>query len=135
MIKSGKSPFLRVKYKKGNFGSAKATNHVFSNQQKNSIQSPISTIFAIVQFPGSAKFVLSGTPCTCKFTVDSIEIICLFHLLSECASILTNPIGRIISPGFPQQYYNNIDCSWLIQYHPESFIRLVFLSFDVRCSR
>ena len=84
MIKSGKSPFLRVKYKKGNFGIAQVTNHVFSTQQKYSDQSQISTSFAIVQFLGSAKFVLSGDPLYLqiysRFNWDNLSISSTFRM-------------------------------------------------------
>ena len=133
MINQESHLFWGLNKKKGTLELHKSQITFFVLNKNTAISPQLVRFLQKYNSLGVQNLYFLGTPCTCKFTVDSIEIICLFHLLSECASILTNAIGRIISPGFPQQYYNNIDCSWLIQYHPESFIRLVFLSFDVRC--
>ena len=45
-----------------------------------------------------------------------------------------NPIGAssvITSPGFPGNYDNNLDLSWLIQVQMGQTIEINFLSFDV----
>ena len=39
--------------------------------------------------------------------------------------------GFIISPGFPGNYDNNLDLSWLIQLQLGQIIEINFLSFDV----
>ena len=44
-------------------------------------QSPLSTIFAIVQFPGGAKFVLSGDPL--YYTRVSYELCKYYFLLTR----------------------------------------------------
>ena len=47
---------------------------------------------------------------------------------SECAC---SGNGVITTPGFPQNYANNLDLTWLIQVPPGQFIEIVFVSFDV----
>ena len=44
------------------------------------------------------------------------------------------PNGVIMSPGFPQDYGNDWDCTWLIKVHPGLFITTNFLSFDIYSS-
>ena len=39
------------------------------------------------------------------FTVD----------FKDCETTLTEPFGEIVSYGFPKKYYNDMDCTWLIQ--------------------
>ena len=50
---------------------------------------------------------------------------------SECAVTITQPLGVITSPGFPQPYRNGIDCTWKIQLPIGQFIQYNFLHFDV----
>ena len=50
---------------------------------------------------------------------------------SECAVTLTQPLGVITSPGFPQSYRNGIDCTWNIQLSMGQLIQFNFLHFDV----
>ena len=45
----------------------------------------------------------------------------------ECSCVF----GVIKSPGFPQNYYNQIDVTWLIQVAREELIQIAFQSFDV----
>ena len=47
---------------------------------------------------------------------------------SEC-NCLGN--GVIVSPGFPENYDNSLDLTWLIQVHIGQTIEINFLSFDV----
>ena len=55
------------------------------------------------------------------------------HLISfsECAVTITQPLGVITSPGFPQPYRNGIDCTWNIQLSMGQLIQFNFLRFDV----
>ena len=53
-------------------------------------------------------------------------------LFSECAVTITQPLGVITSPGFPQPYRNGIDCTWNIQLSSGQLIHFFFLQFDVQ---
>ena len=62
--------------------------------------------------------------------------------MTECAMTLNNSYGLIISPAssWPgwdpsdtSYYYNNIDCTWLIQRENEELIELNFISFGIAC--
>ena len=46
---------------------------------------------------------------------------------SECSCVG----GVITSPGFPENYHNQIDVTWLIQVAREELIQITFQSFDV----
>ena len=48
---------------------------------------------------------------------------------SECACATT---GVIMSPGFPGDYANDLDVSWLIQVPSGQLIQVTFNSFDVQ---
>ncbi|XP_062242500.1 seizure protein 6-like isoform X1 [Platichthys flesus] len=38
------------------------------------------------------------------------------HCLAACGGVITNvTVGRIISPGFPSNYSNNLTCHWLLE--------------------
>ena len=50
---------------------------------------------------------------------------------SECAC---SGNGVITSPGFPQNYANNLDLTWLIQVPPGQLIEIVFVSFETENS-
>ena len=52
-----------------------------------------------------------------------------FH--SECQATLTDDSGIVKSPKFPQNYDNNIDCTWLIELGNDKFIEIEFLNFDL----
>ena len=55
------------------------------------------------------------------------------HLISfsECAVTITQPLGVITSPGFPQPYRNGIDCTWNIQLQIGQLINISFLHFEL----
>ena len=53
----------------------------------------------------------------------------LFH--SECKATLSDDSGVVKSPKFPQNYENNIDCTWLIELGNDKFIEIEFLNFDL----
>ena len=50
----------------------------------------------------------------------------------DCHTTLTQPHGKILSYGFPQGYYNNMDCTWLIQRSHGEVIEIMILHFDVQ---
>ncbi|GAB1597689.1 hypothetical protein Ahia01_000045500, partial [Argonauta hians] len=51
---------------------------------------------------------------------------------SKCNSMDLNDINGIIeSPGFPQKYSNNINCTWIIRSLYENTIYLVFSHFEI----
>ncbi|XP_071347807.1 CUB domain-containing protein 2 [Trachinotus anak] len=48
-----------------------------------------------------------------------------------CGGVLTGLSGVISSPGYPQEYSNNADCSWAIHVSNTSIVTLVFLDFQL----
>uniref|UniRef100_A0A3B3YKM0 CUB domain-containing protein n=1 Tax=Poecilia mexicana TaxID=48701 RepID=A0A3B3YKM0_9TELE len=48
-----------------------------------------------------------------------------------CGGVLTGLSGVIFSPGYPQEYSNNADCSWTIHVSNTSVVTLVFLDFQL----
>lgn len=48
-----------------------------------------------------------------------------------CGGVLTGLSGVISSPGYPQEYSNNADCSWVIHVSNISVVTLVFLDFQL----
>ena len=48
---------------------------------------------------------------------------------SDCAVTMTQLLGVITSPGFPQLYRNGIDCTWNIQLQIGQLINITFLHF------
>ncbi|XP_061879370.1 CUB domain-containing protein 2 [Entelurus aequoreus] len=48
-----------------------------------------------------------------------------------CGGVLTGLSGVISSPGYPQDYSNNADCTWFIQVSNSSVVTLVFLDFQM----
>ena len=50
---------------------------------------------------------------------------------SDCAVNITQPVGVITSPGFPQPYQNGINCTWNIQLPIGQLIQLNFLHFKI----
>ncbi|XP_030015698.1 CUB domain-containing protein 2 [Sphaeramia orbicularis] len=48
-----------------------------------------------------------------------------------CGGVLTGLSGVISSPGYPQEYSNNADCSWAIHVSNTSVVSLVFLDFQL----
>ncbi|XP_063003684.1 cubilin [Elgaria multicarinata webbii] len=52
--------------------------------------------------------------------------------ISRCGANFTAPSGRIVSPNFPRQYDNNLDCSYIIDAGPQSVVILTFQMFDLQ---
>ena len=49
----------------------------------------------------------------------------------HCSECLCSTTGVITSPGFPQNYQNELDLSWIIQVPNGQFVQTNFISFDV----
>lgn len=62
--------------------------------------------------------------------IEYFENILLFSLVS-CFFNFTTPSGIILSPNYPEEYGNNMNCVWLIISEPGSRIHLIFNDFDV----
>jgi hypothetical protein len=56
---------------------------------------------------------------------------CFLVNFLDCHTTLTQPHGEITSYGFPEGYYHNMDCTWLIQRPNGEVIEISFTSFDV----
>ncbi|TRY87530.1 hypothetical protein DNTS_007088 [Danionella cerebrum] len=48
-----------------------------------------------------------------------------------CGGVLTGLSGVISSPGYPQDYSNNADCSWTVHVSNQSLVSLVFFDFQL----
>ena len=48
-----------------------------------------------------------------------------------CGGVLTGLSGDISSPGYPQEYSNDADCSWTIHVSNTSVITLVFMDLQL----
>ncbi|XP_036916668.1 cubilin [Sturnira hondurensis] len=51
--------------------------------------------------------------------------------VSRCGSNFTKPSGYIISPNYPRQYDNNMNCTYFIEANPTSVVFLTFVSFHL----
>ncbi|XP_024431584.2 cubilin [Desmodus rotundus] len=51
--------------------------------------------------------------------------------VSRCGSHFTKPSGYIISPNYPRQYDNNMNCTYFIEASPTSVVLLTFVSFHL----
>ena len=49
----------------------------------------------------------------------------------HCSECLCATTGIITSPGYPGDYTNNLDMSWIIKVHIGQQIEITFISFDV----
>lgn len=49
----------------------------------------------------------------------------------SCFFNFTAPSGTILSPNYPEEYGNNLNCVWLIISEPGSRIHLLFSDFDL----
>ena len=57
---------------------------------------------------------------------------CLTNMNTDhCSECACSDDGVITSPGFPQNYANYLNLTWLIQLPTGQFIEIVFVSFDV----
>ena len=56
----------------------------------------------------------------------------IFSLEQEdCETTLTEPFGEIVSYGFPEKYYNDMDCTWLIKMIQGEIIEIRILYLDI----
>lgn len=51
--------------------------------------------------------------------------------ISECSDTFATLSGIISSPNFPQNYSDNLDCTYTILQAPNSTIQLDFLHFEI----
>ena len=47
-------------------------------------------------------------------------------MVSGCGTRYTSDSGTVISPGYPRNYDNNMDCGYLITVDPQHFVTLTF---------
>uniref|UniRef100_A0A671VMI1 Neuropilin n=1 Tax=Sparus aurata TaxID=8175 RepID=A0A671VMI1_SPAAU len=55
----------------------------------------------------------------------------IFKTGSDCSRNFTSPTGVIESPGFPDKYPHNLECSFIIIVPPSMDVTLTFLTFDL----
>uniref|UniRef100_A0A8C5HN39 Neuropilin n=1 Tax=Gouania willdenowi TaxID=441366 RepID=A0A8C5HN39_GOUWI len=55
----------------------------------------------------------------------------IFKTGSDCSRNFTSPTGLIESPGFPDKYPHNLECSFIIVVPPSMDVTLSFLTFDL----
>uniref|UniRef100_A0A8D3ECD6 Neuropilin n=1 Tax=Scophthalmus maximus TaxID=52904 RepID=A0A8D3ECD6_SCOMX len=55
----------------------------------------------------------------------------IFKTGSDCSRNFTSPSGLIESPGFPDKYPHNLECSFIIVVPPSMDVTLTFLTFDL----
>ena len=78
-----------------------------------------------------------STPCNrtvadCVCTKSIVLGNILKHCLDDCGSSLeaTNYTQNFTSPGYPNDYMNNLNCEWKITARPGYFVHLVFIDFQ-----
>ncbi|KAJ1193707.1 hypothetical protein NDU88_003003, partial [Pleurodeles waltl] len=49
----------------------------------------------------------------------------------SCGGTIRGPSGIISSPGFPNEYHNNADCTWTVVTEPGDTLSLVFTDFQM----
>ncbi|XP_034240378.1 CUB and sushi domain-containing protein 3-like [Thrips palmi] len=66
-----------------------------------------------------------------NFIVGLVALaLCQAALAGTCGKNFTAQDGSITSPGFPQQYENNVDCDWYISPNVTSFFYIRSISFS-----
>uniref|UniRef100_A0AAQ4RH63 Neuropilin n=1 Tax=Gasterosteus aculeatus aculeatus TaxID=481459 RepID=A0AAQ4RH63_GASAC len=55
----------------------------------------------------------------------------VFKTGSDCSRNFTSPTGLIESPGFPDKYPHNLECSFIVIVPPSMDVTLAFLTFDL----
>ena len=66
---------------------------------------------------------------TCSF--DGGDCCISSPITDHCSECGCSTTGVITSPGYPRNYEENLDLSWLIQVPSGQLIEIVFISFDV----
>ncbi|XP_004716072.1 cubilin [Echinops telfairi] len=51
--------------------------------------------------------------------------------ISRCGGNFTGPSGDIVSPNYPKQYDNNVNCTYVIEASSQSVVLLTFVSFHL----
>ncbi|XP_067110683.1 neuropilin-2b [Osmerus mordax] len=85
-----------------------------------------------------APIISSGPVLYIKFVSDYAHQLAGFSLRyeiyktgSDCSRNFTSPSGIIESPGFPDKYPHNLECSFIIIVPPSMDVTLTFLTFDL----
>lgn len=55
----------------------------------------------------------------------------LINIFSECFNKLEENSGYVTSNNYPDNYPNNMDCSWLLTAKPNERVQIKFEDFDV----
>lgn len=55
----------------------------------------------------------------------------VFPAEDACGGTVRGTNGIISSPGFPNEYHNNADCTWTVVTEPGDTISLVFTDFQM----
>lgn len=74
------------------------------------------------------SFTFTHTPCVINLYISSLVSLSKTDM---CGGVLTGLSGVISSPGHPQDYSNNADCSWTVHVSNQSVVSLVFLDFHL----
>uniref|UniRef100_A0A672JQK9 CUB domain containing protein 2 n=1 Tax=Salarias fasciatus TaxID=181472 RepID=A0A672JQK9_SALFA len=77
------------------------------------------------------QYVTAPGEVPCTFQCILHQKVSLKSALYMCGGVLTGLSGVISSPGYPQEYSNNADCSWAIHVSNMSVVTLVFLDFQL----
>lgn len=64
-------------------------------------------------------------------TLNILLSLCVCLGSEFCFRNFTSPTGMIESPGFPDKYPHNLECSYMIIAPPHMDITLTFLTFDL----
>ena len=69
-------------------------------------------------------------------TKSIVSGIILKQFLVDCGSSLeaTNYTRKFTSPGYPNNYMNNLNCEWNITARPGYLVHLVFIDFQTEFS-
>lgn len=86
------------------------------------------------QFCNHAPSITSlGSYLTVKIPTESIsEFVCTFSIVEGfCGGVLSGTEGRFSSPRYPDNYANNIQCTWILSALPGNLIQLDFEDFNL----
>uniref|UniRef100_UPI00358FCE16 CUB and sushi domain-containing protein 3-like n=1 Tax=Myxine glutinosa TaxID=7769 RepID=UPI00358FCE16 len=89
-----------------------------------------------VRFSCTPGFILEGHGIlTCKALGDGTTTwdfpIPHCKARGACGSTVRGPSGVLSSPGFPKEYTNNVDCTWLVLGEPGDTVSLIFTDFQL----
>lgn len=76
-------------------------------------------------------FFLLVSWCLTSYLINFLSSLCSFLSVVSCFFNFTAPSGTILSPNYPEEYGNNMNCVWLIISEPGSRIHLLFSDFDL----